>query len=135
MHNYMHCVFQPVCHFMLRHNLYSDLVSIPNVTEECFHEANNEQFQYETQQSLETVLRREYGNVRSCPQLSRPPLLCDALYMHTYLQVDDWAGPVLEVVETMLSKHQVPRAKAVVLGSAGGVTTFLLTTHFSSVSS
>ena len=101
------------------------------MTKESFHEANNKHFNYETQQSLETVLQREYGSVRSFPTQDPVKVMNS---VHVYIQVAYSAGPVLEMVETILSKHQLPRTKAVVLGSAGGVSTFLLTIHFSSVS-
>ena len=37
-------------------------------------------------------------------------------------------------MKTVLKKHEVPRERAVVFGSAGGMSTFLLTEHFNSVS-
>jgi secreted protein with Ig-like and vWFA domain len=53
--------------------------------------------------------------------------------MRVFLQAKS-AYPVLEVVKKVLNKHQVPRDKAIVFGSAGGMSSFLLTEHFNSVS-
>lgn len=38
-------------------------VNIPGIDETCFYEANNPQFQYETEESLNQQLQKEYGNV------------------------------------------------------------------------
>lgn len=47
-------------------------MDIPNLGEDCFHEAINPQFQYETQASLEKALHREYGNVRCITTVHMP---------------------------------------------------------------
>ena len=51
-----------VCYPMVP--LSENSVDIPNLSGDCYHEATNSQFQFETQASLEEALLREYGNVR-----------------------------------------------------------------------
>lgn len=89
--------------------LAQETVTIPNVSKERYYKPTNNQFQYETEQSLQQVLQNEYGSVVSS------------------------AVPVLQMVESLLNKYNVPRNAAIVFGSAGGMSTLLLSQHFNTV--
>ena len=40
-------------------------VTTPGIVETCIHNSTNVQFQYETEEKLDSQLRMEYGNVSS----------------------------------------------------------------------
>ena len=82
-------------------------MAIPGVGEECFHEPTNNQFVYETTESLELILQKEYGSV----SIIRP-LQIDQLFLGRHLpKISRIHTKILSLNQKeILIKHMVLRS-------------------------
>jgi len=108
-------------------------INIPHLSENCWFLALNAQFQYESEDSLQTELRRTYISVRNVTCLLLASVRTFWYKLTLILQKNSYKTAVDVFLKILLQQDFVNKSSALVLGSGTGYSSFILTKYFSKV--